>query len=197
MKPLLSLVIVVMATLTAWNAHAVPVLYSASLDGSSESPANTSPGTGTALVAIDTTAHTLHVMIDFADLLDTTTAAHIHGPTAVPGTGTAGVITATPYFPGFPLGVTSGSYDRTFDTTLDASFNPAFVAAQGNVAAAEAALAASLAAGTSYLNIHTTLFPGGEIRGFLRHAAIPEPGSLMLLLIGGYGLLIGACRHRR
>ena len=58
--------------------------------------------------------------------------------------------------------------DMTFDSSLASTYNPAFVTANGgSVAAAEAALAASLAADTSYLNIHTQTSPGGEIRGFL------------------------------
>ena len=198
MKPLFNLAILVLVTLGATlNAHAVPIQYTASLDGPSEDPPVASPGTGTALVVIDTDAHTLRVMFDFADLVGTTTAAHIHGPTAAPGSGTAGVITALPFFPGFPLGVTSGSYDELFDTTAASTFNPSFVTAQGSVAAAELALAASLAAGTAYLNIHTTFAGGGEIRGFLQSAAIPEPVSLALLLTGGWGLLIARRRVRR
>jgi len=39
------------------------------------------------------------------------------------------------------------------------------------VTSVEAALVARIAADTSYLNIQTTAFPGGEIRGFLLPAA--------------------------
>ena len=70
--------------------------------------------------------------------------------------------------PGFPLGVTAGTYTRTFDMTDPASYNPAFVTANGGTTGAEAALLAGLQAGQAYLNIHTTMFPGGEIRGFLQ-----------------------------
>src|SRR5262249_10918988 len=74
----------------------------------------------------------------------------------------------TPTFTGFPLGVTSGTYDHTFDTLSASSYNPAYVTAHGGTAAgAEAALAACLSAGGAYLNIHSTVDPGGEIRGFL------------------------------
>lgn len=79
--------------------------------------------------------------------------------------------TTTPTFAGFPLGVTSGSYSNILDLTQASSYNPAFVTANGGTTAgAEAALAAGFASGTSYLNIHSTTFPGGEIRSFL---AIP------------------------
>ena len=53
--------------------------------------------------------------------------------------------------------------------TLASSYNPAFVTAHGGtVAGAEADLLAGLKAGQAYLNIHSSTFPGGEIRGFLR-----------------------------
>ncbi len=106
----------------------------------------------------------------------------------------AGVATTTPSFPGFPLGVTSGTFLSLFDLTLAASWNPAFVANNGgSTAFAEAALAAATADGTAYFNIHSTLFPGGEIRGFLQ--PVPEPGSSIVLLgIGVAGL--GARRRR-
>jgi len=49
-----------------------------------------------------------------------------------------------------------------------ASYNPAFVASHGGTAASSAAaLLDGLKAGQSYLNIHTTMFGGGEMRGFL------------------------------
>lgn len=174
-----------------WTAEAVPITYRATLSGPAEDPPNDSPGTGSSLVTIDIDADELRVQFTFADLVAGTTAAHIHGPTAVPFEGTAGVITTTPFFPGFPLGVTSGSYDETFDLADPDSFNPDFITAQGGVAAAEAALAAALAEGRAYLNIHSEEFPRGEIRGFL--TPIPLPAGLLLLL---GGLLALACTGR-
>ncbi len=169
--------------LVAAGAEADPIFYAANLDGPSESPPNASPGTGFAEVAFDITAHTMHVQVTFADLTSPTTASHIHATTTDPFTGIAGVATTTPTFPSFPLGVTSGTYDMLFDTSQSSTYNPAFVTANGGtVAGAEAALAAALAAGKAYLNIHTSQFPGGEIRGFLR--PVPEPASLALLSVG-------------
>ena len=96
-----------------------------------------------------------------------TTASHIHCCVAPPGN--AGVATTTPTFPGFPLGVTAGTYFHTFDMTAPASYNPAFVTANGGTAAAPRRRSSPASeAGQAYLNIHTTMFPGGEIRGFLQ-----------------------------
>lgn len=170
-------------------ANATLVSYAANLNGPSESPPNASPGSGLAQVDIDTAAHTLHVNVTFSGLLGTVTASHIHAATTVAGTGTAGVATMTPTFVGFPSGVTSGSYDHTFDTTLASSFNGSYVTANGGTAAgAETSLAAALAGGKAYLNIHTNVFPGGEIRGFL--LPIPEPATVLFAMLGGAGLLI-------
>ena len=145
--------------------------YSGSLSGAAEAPPNASPGSGTTTVTYDSTAHLLGLSVNFTGLLGNTTAAHIHCCTSVPGVGTAGVATQTPTFSGFPLGVTSGTYSNTFDLTLAPSWNAAFITANGGTpAGAEAALAAGLAAGRAYLNIHTSSFPGGEIRAFLGFA---------------------------
>jgi hypothetical protein len=165
------------------------ITYATSLSGSLESPPTGSPGTGFGEVIIDTVAQTMEVMVNFSGLEGLTTASHIHCCTAAPLSGNAGVATTTPTFPGFPLGVTSGTYDQLFDLTLASTYNPAFVTAQGSVASAEAALLAGLAAGETYLNVHSSLFTGGEIRGYL--VATPEPSTLLLAVGGllGLGLL--------
>jgi len=148
--------------------HAAPIAYHAVLNGANEAPPNPSLGTGIAEVDVDAAAHTMHVIMNFTGLTTGNTACHIHAPTAVAGTGTAGVATTTPTFTGFPTGATSGSYDHLYDMTLATSYNPSYVTANGGTTAtAEAALFSAIAAGKAYLNIHTTTVPGGEIRGFL------------------------------
>jgi hypothetical protein len=158
----------VLAAFLAIGAPAHATTYTCSMDGPSEFPVNASPGTGSGIVEIDAAAHTMHTQCSFSGLIGNTTASHLHGPTASPGVMNAGVMTTTPSFTGFPLGVTFGTYDHLYDLTLASSYNPSFVTANGGtVAGAEAALLAAIGAGKAYWNIHSSAFPGGEIRGFL------------------------------
>ena len=167
-------------------AQASIIHFSTRLSGLNESPVNASPGTGIVFADFNTVTNLLHITATFSGLLGTTTNAHIHCCTATPGTGTAGVATTTPSFVLFPLGVTSGTFDNTYDMRLASSYNPAFVLANGNsVALAEAALLAGMVAGQTYFNIHTSVVPGGEIRGFLASpGAVPEPWTVALVAVG-------------
>lgn len=179
----------------ASTATAGQSVYTATLDGSSESSPNSSTGTGTAIVTIDSDQLTMRVQESFSNLAAGVTASHIHCCTSASDTGTAGVATVTPTFTDFPSGVMSGTYDHTFDMTQASSYNSAFITANGSVNGAFQALVAGLNAGTAYANIHSTDFPMGEIRGFLHAAPIPEPETYAMLL-AGLGL-IGAIARRR
>ncbi len=144
-------------------------IYTASLSGPAEAPPNTSPGTGTATVTINTVTNTMRVQCTFSGLTGNTINAHIHAATSVANTGNVGVATQTPSFSGFPSGVKAGTYDRVFDMTSPSSYNAAYVTLNGGTPTnAFTALIAALDAEKAYLNIHTTLFAGGEIRGFLK-----------------------------
>ena len=178
----------------AQNANAGPVVFKVDLNGANESPANASPAVGSAVIAYDVDVHTMTLHLTFSDLSAPTTAAHLHCCTAVPGVGTAGVATTTPFFAGFPIGVTSGTFDIILDLTAAASYNAAFITSHGGtIASAEAALVQGAKDGEEYLNVHTQAFGGGEIRGFL--AEIPEPATLAIF---GFGLAaLGFVRRRR
>jgi hypothetical protein len=108
----------------------------ATLDGKSETPANTSAGKGTADIDYDAATKKLSWKLTYSGLSGPATAAHFHGP-AEPGKN-AGVAVAIPNAGTSPV---EGSA-----TLTDAQ-------------------AADLMAGKYYVNVHTAANPGGEIRG--------------------------------
>jgi hypothetical protein len=53
----------------------------------------------------------------------------------------------------------------------------------------------ALKEGNTYTNLHTQMFPGGEIRG--QNPAAPEPSTLALCGLGALGLVLTWWRKRR
>jgi len=193
MKTLLAIATTAVTLVAAPFAGATLLPFHVLLSGANEVPPTNVPpissaGTGFVTLQLDTVSQILTGHIVFSGLVPTTpggapsgtTAAHIHCCLASPFlTGAnVGVATLLPAFPGFPLGVLSGTDDFTLDLTQASSYNPAFVSMFANLAAAEAAFINGLETGRTYLNIHTTAAPGGEIRGFV---VVPEPGTIALL----------------
>jgi hypothetical protein len=104
----------------------------------------------------------------FSNLTGNSTVAHIHGPTAAGGstafTQNAGVKYGLDSLPGFNNSAISGGFNGTL-SILEAD-------------------EAGLKNGQFYLNFHTALNPGGEIRGNLINVSVPVPASSLLLLAG-------------
>ncbi len=162
-------------------------------DAGEANPSPTATGSGT--VSYDNVAHSLTLSASFSGLLGTVTQSHIH-TSATPFSGSGGIAVTSPSLPGFPTGVTSGTYNNTLDLTLASSFNATFLANNGGTpASAEAAFATALAQGRAYWNIHSTFGAGGEIRGFT--TVVPEPSALAMLGLGAAALVVRSRRCLR
>jgi hypothetical protein len=176
------------------------------LTGSQENPANASPGTGTGTASYDPLTQMLAVSMSYSGLSAGTTNAHIHccAPDAVPDN--AGV--AIHFIPaGFATGSTSGNFNATFDLSLQSTYDGIYFSnSGGTVAQARDRLLNAMRFGVAnddplvnndssiaYFNIHTSNFPGGEIRGNI--IPIPEPASALLLL-SGLAMAVGRTRRR-
>jgi hypothetical protein len=147
----------------AMPASAVVTVFTTTMTGTGE-PVPTSTATGAAIVTFDSAFNSITVLLSFAGLANSSPFGHIHCCTAVPGTGSGPVALS---FTGLPA-VTTGSYIAFFPGA--AAFNT---------------ILAGATAGQAYVNIHTPgTYAGGEIRGFLATTAVPEPGSIALLLAG-------------
>lgn len=151
-------------------------------------------GSGSVELTLDTTARTLGIKADWSGLSGTSTVAHIHCCIAPPGN--IGVAVAPGTLPGFPVGSSCGSYSAVLDLADPNTYTAGFFGGSGGgtTEGAQAALLAGLQGGNAYFNLHTTAFPGGEIRGFA--SAVPEPGAWGLMILG-FGLVGAALRRTR
>ncbi|NUM71901.1 MAG: CHRD domain-containing protein [Ignavibacteriaceae bacterium] len=121
------------------------VHFSASLTGAQEVPSNGSSAKGTAVFMLNPTGDTLHYAVTIAGLTGTYSASHIHNAPAGENGGVVHPVTFT-------------------DSTAE-GFWPGITVTQ----------LAALLKGDMYLNIHSSAFPGGEIRG-----QIIQRGQIML-----------------
>src|SRR3954471_21381716 len=126
--------------------------FTANLVGAEEVPPTGSSGTGTGTVVLNPAQNQITVNLTFAGLGTPANAAHIHGP------GAPGVIAPILFpFTGVPLAMAGSIPQQTFAIT------PAQVA--------------ELQAGLYYMNVHSTPFPNGEIRGQLQCPAGLTPAA--------------------
>jgi hypothetical protein len=148
----------------------------APLLGASETPPNTSPAIGSSTVTLDTTANTVAFTLTVNGLTSGATAAHIHQ--APPGV--AGPIRVP--LP-IPTGVTAFTTAATA-VTPTAGFNVADIAANPT---------------DFYVNVHSTTFPGGEIRGQLTGCGTPTalPTAKEQCKQGGYAQYTDPSTGRR
>jgi hypothetical protein len=124
--------------------HAQVITLRATINAAQETPANASPATGSAIMLYDVSANTFDLVVTLSNMANTITNSHIHeGAVGVPGGVVAG------------LGAES-LYTRT-GNSLTATFH--------NIAYGGDKL--KLLQGGAYYNVHSSTFPGGEVRGQL------------------------------
>ena len=166
------------------TANAAVITWSTALDGGQENPPTASTATGFGTVMFDNVTNVLTLDLAWSGLSGPGMQSHIH--CCVAPTGNAGIavdmwLVPTPQ-------PASGSFNRVFDLDTQNPFRAAFVAANGGtVFSAFAALSAAMDGGNAYYNIHTAIYPGGEIRGNLTRQ-VPEPAALFLLTFGAAAL---------
>jgi hypothetical protein len=165
----------------ATSAQAALITLTANLSGVNEVPAVTTPASGIATVVIDTDTRAWTMNLSFSGLSAPVTVAHIHrAPVGANGPVIIGLdgISLSGGRPWWNL-IAPGSTSLNTGGALNAPF--LFPAAELN----------NLLLGNTYVNIHSSAFPGGEIRGNL----IPSPSALALLGVGG--LAMGRRRRGR
>jgi CHRD domain/PEP-CTERM motif len=181
-----SLVLVGAFLLLAGTAPGVgaTTIFDASLTGAQEVPPNASPASGTGTFVLNDAGTELAFTLDYSGLTGgPVVGAHFHNaPRGVNGPIVRGYDPALFSSP-------AGAVSEVWLSTDPEPLTPTLVS--------------ELLAGRIYFNIHTADgvppdFPGGEIRGQLvaAAAAVPEPGTLLLLAAGAF-LLFGFTGSRR
>jgi hypothetical protein len=156
MRRFLSLAIAgVFALLLSTQAHAQTVVYTATLSGSNEAPPVPATGAGGfATITVNMAAQTLDWVVDVYNLPSGVTAGHIHAG----GAGVAGPVVVNFVVP-------TGASN---DFRLTGTARPAdVVARQPQGVNSWEDLLQAIATGNAYVNIHSQVNPGGEIRGQL------------------------------
>ena len=148
---ILALVVVLVSILVAGTAVAAKRTYTASLKGSHEVPANDSKAAGEAIVRISKDRSAVYYKLIVANI-DGVVAAHIHcAPDGVNGPVGVPLHESSPIDPNGILAE---------DTITSVGANACGLADVGD-------LVELIESGNAYVNVHTTTFPPGEIRGQL------------------------------
>lgn len=139
------------------NKEAEAKKVSAHLIGFNEVPANVTPASGDFSATIDETAQTITFTLTFTGLEGTTTASHIHVAQPDVSGGISAFLCGGGSKPACPA---SGTVTGTIVAADVIGPNP-----QGVEPGAFAKLVQAIEAGKAYVNVHSSRFPAGEIRG--------------------------------
>lgn len=162
MRHVAGLVVSIVFVMTGARQARADTTYQAILSGLNETSPNASPGTGFGTVVLNAAQTQITVDESWSGLTVPATASHIHGPADT--THNAAVLFP---FSGVPAATAGAIPEQTFAIT------PTQVG--------------YLQSGELYFNVHTSTFPGGEIRGQI--LLVPEPSTLGVLGVGAVGLL--------
>ena len=146
----------ILAACLVSGAQAASLIFTATLNGAQEVPSVATTGFGTATLTIDDVTGVWTLSGSFSSLLGNATASHIHGPALV----------------GVNAGVVKG-------LTITASTSGTISGSSAATGVYSAGQIADLKNGLHYVNVHSSSFAGGEIRGQL----VPEPGAALLGLL--------------
>jgi hypothetical protein len=137
-------------------------LRAGDLNGYEENPDISTVATGSFKATLDDDAQTIAYELSYSGLEGSVTQSHVHfGKRAVNGGITVFLCSNLGNGPaGTPACPASGTVSRTL-TAADITAN---ALAQGIEGGNYAELAAAMRAGATYANVHSTKWPGGEIR---------------------------------
>ncbi len=167
-------------------------IYVASLSGLQETPSNSSAGTGTAVATFDNALANLSLTVAFLGLRGNSRGASLNCCAPL-GTNAIAALN----LPFFPVGSSAGGYSNSFNLLSNASYTNAFRLAHGGTAlSARTALLSGFATNAAYINVRSTAFTSGEVRGQVRLVpSVPEPAEWALLIPGA--MLAGAMVRRQ
>ena len=173
-------------------AQAVTFQFTANLNSAQEVPSNDATATGLAVLfysdgnTVAAADDSYSFSLSASGLSGPITGAHIHAPAPAPAPAPVGVNGPVVV----PLNAAPFTFSNAGGTLLIGG---------ADVQPPSAAFLSQLQGGQTYVNLHTAVRPGGEIRGQLfQVAVVPEPETYAMVL-AGLGLIgwIGARRRSR
>ena len=145
-----------------------------------------SPGTGTGTITYDSATNVISYDLQWDGLVGDLTKLHVHGPATENMSNPQHVIEifGPPAVPN-ELVATSGSVvgSQELTTLIQPGFDPLEPSEILDI----------MTSGQAYLNVHTTVFGTGEIRGNLG-VPLPEPSAATLM---GFGVIAFGVLRRR